>query len=202
LCRDGYNVLTFDAADGAKGPDADFFHATTSGYLEDLEDVVEYVLQQDWYRAPLLIVAHSLGGMIALRYTRNHQSQVSKLILLAPAVSWKAGFHIVVFIAGVLWLITNKHTTPGPDHSKLPQDRAWLLDFMKFDMKRDAPYVSIPTLIISASKDQSVADPRAHFSLAQRFPNATSIVIPDAKHVFWKHEQQVGDTITKWLTSS
>jgi pimeloyl-ACP methyl ester carboxylesterase len=201
LCEKGYNVFTFDAADGAKGPDADFKNSTTTGYLDDLDDVVGYVTNADWYAGPLMLAGHSLGGTIAIRYTRLHPSQITKLMLFAPAVSWKKA-NALSFAGGIWWIIGNKNKTPGPNHSKLALDRTWLFDFMKFNGKKDAPYISAPTLIVSASKDSSIVSPKAHYSLAKWFPNATNIVIPGAGHVFWKHERKLADTIAKWLTSS
>jgi pimeloyl-ACP methyl ester carboxylesterase len=201
ISKSGYNVCTFDGADGAKGPDSDFRMSTTTGYVEDLEDVVEYVKNTEWNQRPLILAGHSLGGLTALHYVRKHPTQVSKLILFAPAVSWKHGLSIT-FLGGLWWLARNKNRTYGPDHQKLPLDRKWLLDFMKYDALRDAPYISAPALIISASRDKTVVSPRAQFALATRFPNALSVVIPGAGHVFWKHERKLADTITQWLTSS
>jgi pimeloyl-ACP methyl ester carboxylesterase len=201
LCHDGYQVVTFDAADGAKGPDADFFMSTTSGFLDDLDDVVEYVTHEEWYKAPLMLVGHSLGGTISIQYARLNPSKVSKLIVAAPPVSWKK-VGALPMIGGLWWLARNKNKTPGPNHSKLPLDRGWVLDFMKFNGKRDAPYIAAPTLIVSASRDSSAMSPKAHYSLATRFPNATNIVIPGAGHVFWKHERKLADTIVQWLSSS
>ena len=89
LYKSGYNVVTFDAADGAKGPDADFAHSTVTGFLEDLDDVVGHVTNADWFVGPLLLAGHSLGGTVALHYARLHPAQAAKLILFAPAVSWK-----------------------------------------------------------------------------------------------------------------
>jgi pimeloyl-ACP methyl ester carboxylesterase len=199
LAKHGFNVLTFDAADGAKGPDGDFTKGTTTGYVEDFLDVVDHLETLDWYETPMIVAGHSMGGLVALHYARLHPAKVSKLVLLAPAVSWKYGLPFTLPL-GLWWLVRNKNKTPGPDRKKLPLDRGWLIDFMKFDTKRDAPYVSAPTLIVSASKDGTVADPKAHFSLAQRFTNALCTVIPGANHIFWKHEKQVADTITQWLT--
>ena len=201
LARHGYNVFTFDASDGAKGPDADFKHSTVTGYLDDLDDVVGHVLNSEWFAPPLMLSGHSLGGMVSVRYARLHPAQISKLAIFAPVVSWKeAGLFSLLF--GLWWMTRNKNSTPGPDHSKLPLDRKWLFDFMKFDSTRDAPYISAPTLIISASKDSSIVSPRAQSKLAQWFPNALHVVIPDSGHVFWKHERKLADTITQWLTSS
>ncbi len=201
FCQKGYAVFTFDAADGARGSDADFVHSTTTGFVADLEDVVAYVLNSDWHvrGERIIIAAHSLGGTAAIRYTRLHPEQISKLILIAPAVSWKSA-DILTLIGGVWWLLRNKNKTPGPDHSKLPLDKGFVWDFMKFDSKRDASYIATPTLVISASRDSSVTSPKAQYELAQRFPNATSVVIPGAGHVFWKHEHKLADTILAWLT--
>jgi alpha-beta hydrolase superfamily lysophospholipase len=201
LCQNGYKVFIFDAADGAKGPDGDFRMSTTTGYVEDLEDVMGYVKNAEWYTAPMILAGHSLGGLTALHYTRLHPSQVSKLIIFAPAVSWKNGLALT-FVGGLWWLTRNTYKTMGPNHTKLPLDKKWLLDFMKFDALRDAPYISAPTLILSASRDKTVVSPRAHFALAHRFPNALSVVMPDAGHVFWKHERKLADTIIQWLSSS
>jgi pimeloyl-ACP methyl ester carboxylesterase len=201
LCQNGYNVFTFDAADGAKGPDGDFYNHTTTGFIEDVDDVVTYVTNADWYTGPLILAGHSLGGLASIRYARLHPARVSKLVLLAPAVSWNSGL-VFLLVPGLWWLARNKRKTPGPHHSKLPLDRGWLLDFMKFDGRRDAPYISAPALIVSASKDTTIASPKAHSALARWFPNATHVVIPGTGHIFWKHEQKLADTITKWLTSS
>ena len=202
ICRNGYNVVTFDGADGAKGPDGNFEHHTTTGYIHDLEDVLGYLKDQDWYSGPLILAGHSIGALVSLHHTRTHPAQISKLILLAPAVSWTSGLNPLIFSGGLWWLLRNKNKTPGPERSKLPLDRGWLTDFMKYNMNHDASYVSAPTLIISASRDRTVANPIAQFGLAKRFPDALSVVIPGAGHVFWKHEKRVADTITKWLTSS
>jgi pimeloyl-ACP methyl ester carboxylesterase len=201
LCRSGYNVVTFDAADGAKGPDADFAHSTTNTYVEDLENVVAFAEKARWFSGPLILIGHSLGGLTVLHYTRLHPGKVTKLVTLAQVVSWKKA-DVLTLLGGLWWLARNKNKTPGPDREKLPLDRAWLLDLMKFDAMHDAPYISIPTLIISASRDRGVVSPKAHYALGQRFPNALCVIIPGAGHVFWKHEKQVADTITKWLTSS
>jgi pimeloyl-ACP methyl ester carboxylesterase len=156
------------------------------------------VTNAEWFTGPIILVAHSLGGTVSIHYARLHPSMVSKLVLCAPAVSWKSANALSVVFAG-WWIARNKNRTPGPDHSKLPLDRKWLFDFLKFDSKRDAPYISAPTLIVSASKDTSLLSAKAHFALARWFPNATNIVIPGAGHVFWKHERKLADTIIKWL---
>jgi pimeloyl-ACP methyl ester carboxylesterase len=203
FCRSGYTVLTFDAADGARGPDADFAHSTTTGFLEDLEDIIAHISNAEWHKRgeSFILAGHSLGGTVAIHYARLHPEYISKLVLFAPAVSWKSA-DAFTFIGGLWWLARNKNKTPGPNRSKLPLDKTFVLDFMKFDSKKDASYIAAPTLIVSASRDTSVVSPKAQYELAQRFPNATSMVIPGAGHVFWKNELKLADTILQWLTSS
>jgi pimeloyl-ACP methyl ester carboxylesterase len=210
----GYNVVTFDAADGAKGPDGDFSRGTTTGYVEDLEDVISSIKKEDWYIGPVVLAAHSQGGLVALRYARKHAKElqttnsvddthISKVLLLAPAVSWKIGLPWTLPF-GAWWLISNKYKTPGPGPARtmLPLRRSWLLDFMKYDACKDAKYVHVPTLIISAGKDNTVGHPKTHGKVNGCLKDSKQVVIEGANHIFYKHEFQVAGTITKWLENS
>jgi pimeloyl-ACP methyl ester carboxylesterase len=202
----GYNVVTFDASDGAKGPDSDFSRGTTTGYVEDLEDVIKNIQKEDWFTNPLILGAHSQGGLVALRYVRKHSKEasvISKVFLLAPAVSWKIGLPWTLPF-GAWWLITNKYMTPGPGPARtmLPLRRSWLLDFMKYDACKDAKYVHVPTLIISAEKDNTVGHPKTHGKVIGCLKDSKQVIIEGANHIFYKHEYEVADTITKWLANS
>ncbi len=199
----GYQAVTFDAADGAKGPDANFANATTSSYVEDLEDVFKYLRTQKWFAKPVLLAGHSQGGLVALRYARIHSESISKLILIAPLLSWKIGLPWTVPF-GLSWLVTNKHFTPGPGpaHTKLLLRRGWLLDFMTYDVSRDGRSVKIPTLVISAQRDDVVGTPKQQSRIIHSLHKVKQVIVKEAGHLFWKHEQKVADTITTWLTSS
>jgi pimeloyl-ACP methyl ester carboxylesterase len=200
---DGYYVVTFDAADGAKGPDADFSRGTTSAYVEDLEDVFAHIQAKPWYGGEIVLAAHSQGGLVATRFADASQKEISKLVLIAPAVSWKVGLPWTIPF-GIIWILSNWYMTPGPGPARtmLPLRRSWLLDFMRFNAPKHAKQVTVPTLIISGEKDETVGSPKVQAKFASHFTNATHVVIKKARHIFYRHEREVADTIESWLTSS
>ncbi len=60
-------------------------------YVDDLAAVVEHVAAQGAGR-PLLLLAHSMGGNIALHYLADHRESVAAAILTAPMVGFGTGF--------------------------------------------------------------------------------------------------------------
>ncbi len=199
ICESGYTVVTFDASDGANAPDADSLAGTTTGYRADLEDVIAHITHEPWYVAPLMLGGHSLGALVALEYAAEHP-EVAQLVLAAPAISWREYQHIVP--VGTWWLLRGKVRMPGPELRHYWLSRAWLYDFLARDMKRHAPRIQAPTLIIFGSKDGLVGTVKTHKRFAERFPNARYEVIPGADHTFHPYEEAVTATIRQWLTSS
>ena len=201
LAEDAYQTFTFDAADGSRGPDGTFFNQTTSGYLRDVEDVVAFIAQSDWYQSPLTLVGHSIGGLVTLRFASEHPQDIQKLVLLAPAVSWKMMWwgQLPFLLA---WLIQGKRKWPGPKGEDFYLGRGWIFDFFTFNGYRYARHVHVPTLVISAGKDGTVARPYEHAIFVRKFENATQKVVPGARHAFQGHEEEVADIVSAWLTSS
>ena len=196
----GYNVVTFDAADGANAPDADSLTGTTTGYREDLEDVVAHIRQEPWFAAPLSLGGHSLGAMVSVEYAAMHGG-VEKLVLAAPAISWREYQKHIALVA-LWWVLRGKFRMPGPERRHYWIGRPWLNDYFSHDMKQLAPHVAIPTLIVMGSSDGLVGTVRTHERYAGLFPNARYEVIPGASHTFHPYEKELTATIGQWLTSS
>lgn len=198
LVSEQYTTLTFEAADGAIAPDADSLASTPTGFLEDVEDVMQYVQQQPWCVGECVLAGHSLGALMAAEYTAQH-ADVSRLILIAPAISWKAYTRLFLPLA-LWWLIRGKRRSPGPAGVTYMLGRTWLLDFVRYDSMQTAKKISIPTLVISAEKDSLVGTPARQKRYAEQFAQQTHVVIPNGTHTFWKQEQSVADTISTWLS--
>ncbi|HYE23312.1 MAG TPA: alpha/beta fold hydrolase [Candidatus Paceibacterota bacterium] len=195
----GYVVVTFDAADGANAPDANSMRGTTTGYREDLEDVIAYIEKESWYVGPLSLGGHSLGGLVAIEYTARHP-EIERLILAAPAISWRE-YRYILPVAS-LWLLYGKVRMPGPEMRNYWIGRPWLFDFITRDMKRLASKVTCPTLVVMGGRDGLVGTVRTHRSFASLFPRADFEVVPGATHTFHPHEKELTATIKQWLTSS
>ena len=206
LVSAGYQVLTFDGADALRGPDASYWNSTTTGFITDMEDVVEHAKQQDWYTAPLLLAGHSLGALCVVRYARTNPDTATKLLLVAPAISWRLDrsdrlMSRVRWTAKVVKVVKNKERTTGEKFFN-PLYPPWILDYFKYDTRKDAPHVHVPALVISAGDDLIVAGPEAQTALTALFPDAKQVIIPHASHIFHEHEKELADTIKVWLSSS
>jgi pimeloyl-ACP methyl ester carboxylesterase len=201
FCREGYAALRFNESDGVTSPDGDFFHETTTQYTLDTEDAIAYAMEQSWFQSPLVLVGHSMGGLVAAWYASEHPQQMGKLILLAPAVSWKSMWWAWLPLA-LLDLVRGHRKLLGIDGKKFLLSPLWWKDYFKFDGYGYAPKIEVPTLIISAEKDHTVAKPFEHRWYTRRFPNAEHSTISWADHDFTGQEDEVVATIHQWLTSS
>lgn len=197
----GYVAFAFDDSNGVLSPDGRFFDSTQTRYERDVEDGLAYAMQAPWYRAPLTLVGHSMGGLAALDYAAAHPQEVNHLVLLAPAISWKSMWYGALPF-GLLSLIRGHETVLGVEGKRFVLGAGWWKDFFSYDALRTAREVTVPTLIVSAEKDYTVAKPREHRRLAKRFAHAEHSTISWADHDFDGHEDEVAATINQWHTSS
>lgn len=201
LAEKGYATLRFDDSNGIMSPDGDFFRSTTTGYTCDVEDALAYVHQAPWHHGQLFLVGHSLGGLVAAWYAARHPTEIERLILIAPAISWKAMWWKWLPLS-LLWYIRGYRLMLGIDGKRFALSPTWWMDFYKYDANAYAPKIPAPTLVISAEQDHTVARPSVERSLARRFPRGEHSMVSWSNHIFDKHEDEVVDTIRQWLTSS
>lgn len=201
LADQGYAVLRFDEANGVTAPDGDFFRSTTTKYTQDVEDVLAYVNSAPWRSGPMLLVGHSLGGLVAAWYAARHPDQVARLVLIAPAISWKTMWWKWLPLS-LLWYVRGYRLILGIEGKKFALSPLWWRDFFRYDAMAYAPQIPAPTLVISAEQDHTVGRPRDERALARRFPNGEHSMVSWTNHIFDEHVDEVVDTINRWLTSS
>lgn len=199
--RTGYQTLTFDEAEGPNGPDAGHKVSTTSGFYRDLEDVIAYLPTTTWHRGELVLAGHSLGALIAAHYAVMQESSVDRLIMVAPALTWRTYPKSFLLVA-LWWLITGRRRLEGPKPGGFILGRAWLLDFMHFDAYTQAHTLRVPTLVVMGEVDGVVGTVQSHARYTNLLPHGTYKVISGADHDFVSQMDEVADTITAWLTSS
>jgi alpha-beta hydrolase superfamily lysophospholipase len=201
LALDGYVTFAFDDSQGVRSLDARFYDATTSAYLNDIQDALVYVRAQSWFTGPLTLIGHSQGAHAAVTYTVRHASEVSRLVLIAPLLSWKYMWWSH-FPFALIWILRKHQLMLGISGKRFALGRSWLVDFLSYDVNKDAYKVRVPTLIISAERDGFVATANQHRTFARRFSNASHSTISWANHDFDGHEDEVVATIKPWLSSS
>ncbi|MCD8563955.1 MAG: alpha/beta hydrolase [Candidatus Pacebacteria bacterium] len=79
-------VFVFDTTNSFGESDGDFEQSTLGLHTEDLFDVVDWVLSQDWFIGPLWLSGHSKGGYAVCRYAAAHPHSIDGVVALAPVV--------------------------------------------------------------------------------------------------------------------
>ena len=81
----GYTVITYDARYSLGKSYGNVSNVSLSTFLEDLETVVNWTKEQDFYHEPFAVAGHSLGGAATILYSNNNDD-ISFLIPIAPVI--------------------------------------------------------------------------------------------------------------------
>ena len=82
----GYTVVTFDARYSLGKSYGNVSDASLNTFLEDLETVINWAKDQNFYREPFTVAGHSLGGAASILYSHNNDN-ISFLIPISPVIS-------------------------------------------------------------------------------------------------------------------
>lgn len=85
----GFQTFNFDATNSFGESEGEFEKSTLGLHFEDFEDVANWVLEQDWFVAPLAIIGHSMGGYAVARYAQENNDTVEYCLSIAPVVAGK-----------------------------------------------------------------------------------------------------------------
>jgi pimeloyl-ACP methyl ester carboxylesterase len=145
---------------------------------------------------PIVLVGHSFGGAIAIKFSSTHSSQISSLVLIAPSFlrDKSENFYqkyfkknipksILRFVknTGLAKKIVYKAFFPGSDLTRYPQLQENLKKIVTQNLSDDAKKISSKTLILWGSDDEQT--PVAHANiLAQLIKKSTLEIFPLAGH--------------------
>ena len=90
----GYMVVLFDSRYSLGKSDGEVQNVRLATFEDDLETVINWAKQQNFYSEPFALAGHSLGGASVLLYANNHPQQVNTLIPIVPVISgqlWEEG---------------------------------------------------------------------------------------------------------------
>ncbi len=73
--------------------------ATIAGYADLIAGLIKEVSDK-----PVVLVGHSMGGMISLTLTLRHPELVERLVLLGPTISGRLSMYINLFVAPITLL--------------------------------------------------------------------------------------------------
>ncbi|MCT4616950.1 MAG: lysophospholipase [Candidatus Gracilibacteria bacterium] len=85
LQNNGFCVVSFDAVNASGKSDGDMQFATFSGYYNDLIDVIAWGCSQDFYKEKFLLVGHSMGAMLVMKYNSENSKKINGLCIYNPS---------------------------------------------------------------------------------------------------------------------
>jgi len=178
------------------------------------------VLTERYARGPVILMAHSMGGVIGLRYAIDYPEAVSRLVLvdvagllqriafsralLSNSESSQADGDVFSRLAEKLVTkllielddyhaeIAAQYQPRGEEDSYLPERPELLAAFQLIDadFSRSIDTLKPPALIVWGEKD-TVAPLRTAYTLAARVPHSQLLIIPDAGHMVMREKPEV-----------
>jgi len=192
--------------------------------LDDLAEVVEDTRRHiaDPWSCPLILLGHSMGGLVAATFVQRRMAPVDALVLSSPALQTGIGALKKKLIALLDRLAPNLALGNGLDASKISHDPAVVQAYQNDRLVHDrisarlasfidesgpkvlaaAPGWSVPTLLMYASEDKLVR-PAGSNAFAQAAPGAvvTSECFEGLYHEIFNEEDpsKVFATLRRWL---
>jgi len=154
LSKQGYTVVRFDSA-GVWESDGNISDYTTTQYIEDIKNVLGYMLHQADYKH-IIICGHSRGGQIAILYAA-HDPRISLVIGIMPSSKR-------TMMLGQRYKDW-KETGVSISSRDLPNNRDKKIEFRvpyshgedhkQYDIIQDVKRIKIPVIFIAGELDES-----------------------------------------------
>ena len=208
----GFDLLGFGASSGER---ADI--ARWSVYLDQVEGNLQSVRTEG---RPVILMGHSMGGLIALDYALAERPRPDLLILSSPALGGGKGWQrsVAPILARLFPSLTAPTTVRGDQLSRDPRvGEAYFADplvlkkatlrlgasiFATQDRLRSAlGDLTIPTLVIHGGQDTLV--PTASSEILTSVPGLVRRVFPDLRHETLNEPEgpEVVAEIIDWIAS-
>jgi len=192
-----YDVIAYDQR--GHGASEKSHDASLRILKEDLRALIE-----SFGFEKVILVGHSMGGMVALLFTLQHPERVAKLVLVGTSAKPldtrlrkifvpMLGFFVKHAFTLVAYFATRRRFYKADRQmkkvafgharrtSKVAAHRL-LKDIARLDLRAELPKITQRTLVIVGEMDK-MTPIRMSKQLAERIENAELHVIPEAKHV-------------------
>lgn len=200
----GFQTFNFDATNAFGESEGEYEKATLGAHAEDFEDVVKWAQEQNWFKGPLALTGHSMGGYASTKYAEDHPEEVAFLVPIAPAVSGK--------------LSEEAHKKYEPEKYKELKEKGYIEktrttgevvrvlwqnveERKKHDLLPNADKITMPTLLLVGSEDKPCLEHSKILFDSIPDGNKEMKIIEDASHFFYRAEKQelLKKYIMDWL---
>jgi pimeloyl-ACP methyl ester carboxylesterase len=203
LFDNNYIVVRFDAANTSGESEGNLEDANVTNYFEDLEDVINWSREQDWYQEPFILCGHSMGAMSVALYAEKFPDKVKALAPISVLISGKliSETHSPEELAD--WEKTGLRTWESSTQPGLIKKLKWshVTDRLKYDLLTEINKLTMPTILIVGELDTST--PVKHQQIFfDRLPGKKELnIIKNAPHTFKEpeHLKEIYFLLDKWL---
>lgn len=202
----GFTVVRFDTTNTLGESGGKYENATITNYYEDLEDVIKWAQEQEWYQEPFALSGHSLGGICISLYAEKYPEKVLALAPISTVVSGKLSVEAHKRCEPeefgewerIGWLEEESRSKLGVI-KRLPWDH--IADRLKYDLLPNASKLTMPVLLIVGENDTST--PPDHIQiLFEALPGPKEFyIIKNAPHTFRdvEHLNEIKILFLKWI---
>ena len=197
----GYTVVSFDTTNTFDESEGNFEDATITNYYEDLEDVVSWSKDQEWYEEPFAMAGHSLGGICILLLAEKYPEKIKSLAPISTVVSGKLSFETKG--EGNLDEWKEKGIREWKGYSGQMKRLKWshMEDRLKHDVLPEIEKIKFPVLLIVGEHD--ISTPVEHQKILYENLKCEKEfhIIKGAEHTFRSEEHlgEVKDIFLKWI---
>jgi len=203
LFESGYAAVSFDVANTLGESGGRIEDASVTTYLEDLEDLIDWSKNQEWYQEQFVLIGHSLGGICTALYAEKYPEKVLALAPLSTVVSGKLSLEhtppdVLDEWKKTGWLVKESHSKPG-QFRRIPWSES--VDRLKYDLLPDAEKLTMPVLLVVGEMDITtpLSDQKLLYS---RLPGKKDLrIIKGALHTFKDedHLLRISKILQAWL---
>ncbi|MBA3724669.1 MAG: alpha/beta fold hydrolase [Candidatus Levybacteria bacterium] len=192
-------AIRFDATNGVGESSGSYEDATTTNFIENLEDVLQSAQEEPWFPQPLYLAGHSLGGLASTIYAEKHPDLVKALAPIATVVSGELTAEVRGEAYMHRWKQQGRRTETDPHRPGLKWSH--MEDRLRYDALENATALTMPVLMIVGENDTHT--PVVHQALLfEQLKNPKELhVISGAPHELAAPEQlaQVQTIFSAWL---
>ncbi len=199
LAQAGIAVLRFDFS-GLGESEGDFASTHFSSMLEDITAAADFL--KEHYRAPSLLLGHSMGGTASLAVSQSGARALSSLRAVITLASPASPAHVLHhFGAAMPVLERGEASSIEVAGQSYPVKPSFVEDVRQFSMERQMQGCELPLMAIRAGRDELVEARAAEDILAYTRGERKLYEIEQADHLFSNraHTSQLLQQLIGWL---
>ena len=201
--NNNFTVVSFDTRNTFWESEWSYENATVTNCLEDLEDVIFWSENQDFYEEKLYLAGHSLGWICTTLFTQKYPEKVKALSPASTVVSWKLSLETFSEDEIKNWKEKWYREKISKSVSWRIKKNSWweIVDRCKYDLKEKAKTMNLPILFIVWDKDETTPLKHLKLLIEKITCNYDLEIIKGAEHSFTKENElsEIYKIYDKWI---